>query len=118
MILPEHGGVANAVGAVVGRVTMRMSGEVTSPSEGLYRLHGEDGPQDFNDPKKALAALEADLRRRAEDAAHAAGAVELQVQALHDVRQSRIQGRSIFVEATITVEASGRPRIAAEAGRV
>jgi N-methylhydantoinase A/oxoprolinase/acetone carboxylase beta subunit len=118
MILPEHGGVANAVGAVVGRVTMRMSGAITSPSEGLYRLHGEDGPQDFNDPKKALAALEADLRRRAEDAAHAAGAVELQVQALHDVRQSRIQGRSIFVEATITVEASGRPRIAAEAGRV
>lgn len=118
MILPEHGGVANAVGAVVGRVTMRMSGAITSPSEGLYRLHGEDGPQDFNDPKKALAALEADLRRRAEDAAHAAGAVELQVQALHDVRQSRIQGRSIFVEATITVEVSGRPRIAAEAGRV
>jgi N-methylhydantoinase A/oxoprolinase/acetone carboxylase beta subunit len=117
MILPEHGGVANAVGAVVGRVTMRMSGSVTSPSEGLYRLHGEDGPEDFNDPKKALDALEADLRQRAEAAARAAGAVDLQVQALHDVRQSRVEGRAIFVEAMITVEASGRPRIAAEAGR-
>jgi N-methylhydantoinase A/oxoprolinase/acetone carboxylase beta subunit len=34
MILPEHAGVANAIGAVVGRVTMRRSGTVTSPGEG------------------------------------------------------------------------------------
>ncbi|MEO0921355.1 MAG: hydantoinase/oxoprolinase family protein, partial [Pseudomonadota bacterium] len=32
-ILPEHAGVANAIGAVVGRVTIRRTGTVTSPSD-------------------------------------------------------------------------------------
>ena len=55
MILPGHAGVANAIGAVVGRLTLRRSGTVTSPSEGRYRAHLEDGPQDFNELDKALA---------------------------------------------------------------
>ena len=37
MVLSEHAGVANAIGAVVGRVTFRKSATITSPSEGLYR---------------------------------------------------------------------------------
>ena len=39
MVLPEHAGVANAIGAVVGRLTLRRAGTVTSPSEGLFRVH-------------------------------------------------------------------------------
>lgn len=112
MILPEHAGVANAIGAVVGRVTMRKSGTITSPSEGRYRLHAEDGPRDFADAEEAMLALEADLREQATGDARASGAQDIQVKAMRDVKSSAVEGREVFIEATLTVEASGRPRIA------
>jgi hypothetical protein len=112
MILPEHAGVANAIGAVVGRVTMRETGTVTSPSEGKYRVHLPAGPQDFADVDAALDYLETDLRARAKIAAETAGAVDLQITVSRDVRSAGIEGREVFVEAELTVEASGRPRIA------
>jgi N-methylhydantoinase A/oxoprolinase/acetone carboxylase beta subunit len=112
MILPEHAGVANAIGAVVGRVTMRKSGTITSPSEGRFRLHANDGPRDFADAEEAMIALEADLREQAVDDARASGAQDIQVKAMRDVKSSAVEGREVFIEATLTVEATGRPRIA------
>jgi len=112
MILPEHAGVANAIGAVVGRVTMRKLGTVTSPSEGRYRVHFEAGPEDFLDSETALAALEKRLRQEAVDDAEASGAEDIHVAAKRDVRTAAIEGKPVFVEATVEVEASGRPRIA------
>jgi hypothetical protein len=112
MILPEHAGVANAIGAVVGRVTMREAGTVTSPSEGKYRVHLLEGPQDFGDEDAALDRLEDVLRARAMAAAEAAGAADIQMSVVRDVRSAGVEGRQVFVEAEITVEASGRPRVA------
>ncbi|MEM9580061.1 MAG: hydantoinase/oxoprolinase family protein [Pseudomonadota bacterium] len=112
-ILPEHGGVANAIGAVVGRVTMRKQGTVTSPSEGRYRVHLDTGPEDFADSDAALDALEDVLRVQALSDAQASGAEDIQVTAHREVRTAEAEARQIFVEAEITVEASGRPRIAA-----
>ncbi len=112
MILPEHAGVANAVGAVVGRVTFRRSGTVTSPSEGMYRVHLDAGPQDFGDSESALALLENVLRQEAEQEAKAAGAEDIQILVDHDIRTARIEARDVFVEGMLTVEASGRPRVA------
>ena len=112
MILPEHAGVANAIGAVVGRVTMRRSGTVTSPSEGKYRVHLEAGPEDFGSPDLALARLETVLQEDALAAAVAAGAEGIQVNVDRDIKTARTEAREVFVEATLTVEASGRPRIA------
>ena len=112
MILPEHAGVANAIGAVVGRVTMREAGTVTSPSEGKFRVHLSEGPQDFGNAHDALARLEAVLQERAMAAAQSAGAVDITINVQRDVRTAGIEGRDVFVEADITVEASGRPRVA------
>lgn len=112
MILPEHAGVANAVGAVVGRVTFRRSGTVTSPSEGKYRVHLETGPQDFTESDAALALLETVLRGEAEGAAKAAGAADIRVLVERDIRTVRVEARDVFVEGMLTVEASGRPRVA------
>jgi len=112
MILPEHAGVANAVGAVVGRITMRKTGTVTSPSEGIYRVHGANGPEDFNDPQVAIQRLEDALRSSAEADAHASGARELQISVARELKESPVDGRDVFIEAILTVEASGRPRIA------
>ncbi|WP_037314847.1 hydantoinase/oxoprolinase N-terminal domain-containing protein [Ruegeria halocynthiae] len=112
MILPEHAGVANAIGAVVGRLTLRRSGTVTSPSEGRYRVHLEDGPQDFTESDKALKLLESVLRDQAEGAVRQAGAEDIRVVVDRDIRTARIEAQEVFVEAQITVEASGRPRVA------
>ena len=112
MILPEHAGVANAIGAVVGRVTIRRGGTVTSPSEGKYRVHLESGPEDYSDSDTAMDALEAALSAEARAEAEAAGAVDIHVTARREVKEAQAEARRVFLEAEIVVEASGRPRIA------
>ncbi|MEM6371372.1 MAG: hydantoinase/oxoprolinase family protein [Pseudomonadota bacterium] len=112
MILPADAGVANAIGAVVGRVTMRHSGTVTAPSEGLFRVHLETGPEDFSAAEPALARLETVLRTRAHAEAEAAGAAGIDLRTTRDVRTAQAEAREVFVEATLTVEATGRPRVA------
>lgn len=112
MDLPEHAGVANAIGAVVGRVTMRQMGTVTSPSEGTFRVHFAEGPRDFADQRAALTALETVLRQTALAQAKAAGAADIQVKVTRDVRIAGVEAREVFVEAEVVVEASGRPRVA------
>ncbi len=114
MILPEHAGVANAIGAVVGQVTFRKSGTVTSPSEGKYRVHLESGPEDFNLAEAAMNRLEAELRQEAEREARAAGAADIHVTCSRDIRRAQVEAREVFIEALLTVEASGRPRVAIE----
>ena len=112
MILPEHAHVANAIGAVVGRVIMRESGTITVPREGTFRAHLTDGPQDFPDAQSALTLLETALTESARARAHAAGAAEIECQVTRDIRTAGVEGREVFVEAELTVEASGRPRVA------
>ncbi|AVO37589.1 hydantoinase/oxoprolinase N-terminal domain-containing protein [Pukyongiella litopenaei] len=112
MVLPEHAGVANAIGAVAGRIAVRRSGTVTAPAAGRYRAHLTGGPEDFADPEAALARLEAELRNRAEAAARGAGADEIELHVTRDIRTATVEARGVFVEAQVTAEASGRPRIA------
>ncbi len=111
MILPVHSGVANAIGAVVGRITVRASGIVTAPSDGVFRLHLEDGPKDFTQETAALQCLERVLRGKAISAAKKSGAEDLQVTVHNDIRKAIIEASEMFVEANITVTATGRPRI-------
>jgi hypothetical protein len=108
MVLPTHGGVANAIGAVAGRVTARKSGTVTLPTEGVFLVDGET----FSGLNAALETLEERLRIAAEREAHNAGAARLQVTATRDIKTADVEGKEVFVEASIHVEASGRPRIA------
>ncbi|MHA6264364.1 hydantoinase/oxoprolinase N-terminal domain-containing protein [Arenibacterium sp. CAU 1754] len=111
MILPAHAGVANAIGAVVGRITMRKSGTITSPSEGRYRVHLAEGPEDFASADAAMARLETVLRDQTEREVREAGADDVHVEATRDIRTARAEAREVFVEAEVTVEASGRPRM-------
>jgi N-methylhydantoinase A/oxoprolinase/acetone carboxylase beta subunit len=112
MILPDHAGVANAIGAVVGRVTIRRSGVVTAPSEGRFRVHFETGPEDYVDEAEALGAMEAALRKEARAAAIEAGAEDIHISCFREVKRAQAEARQVFLEATLTAEASGRPRIA------
>ncbi|MBO6886382.1 MAG: hypothetical protein JJ869_22815 [Marivita sp.] len=113
MLLPDHGDVANAIGAVTGRIRMLREGLVSSPSEGLFRAHLPDAPQDFRDADAAMAMLEARLSAAAIEDAEAAGAASVHVQVWREVKRAEIEAREMFVEARIVVEATGRPRITA-----
>lgn len=112
MILPEHAGVANAIGAVVGRVTMRKAGTISSPSTGVFRVHFDTGPEDFIESDKAIDALEQRLRDETYADAVQSGAEDIHLHVNKDIKTAEIEGDRVFVEATLVVEASGRPRIA------
>ena len=112
MILPEHAGVANAIGAVVGQVAQRATGLVTSPGEGRFTAHLPDGMTVYADRDAALAALEAALVLEASARASEAGAEDLSVTVTRDIREAQVEGRAMFIEATVSATASGRPRVA------
>ncbi len=112
MVLPAHGGVANAIGAVVGQVQMQASGTVSSAGEGAFAVHLPGGPQVFADKDTALATLEAHLSAEAGAKASAAGVEDIRFAVSRDIREIEVEGRAMFVEAQLRVEASGRPRIA------
>ena len=111
MILPEYAGVANAIGAVVGKITMREMGVVSSPSEGKYLVHFDGKPVNFNNEEDALKTLEKKLTQKSIAKAKEAGAEDVSVNIDREVKTAKIENRSVFVEARILVEASGRPRI-------
>lgn len=113
MILPEHAGVANAIGAVVGQVSMTVSGTVSAAGPGVFVLHLETGPEKMPDRDRALAAMEAALTAEAEARARAAGVDDMRVSVARDIKEVDIEGQPMFIEAEITVTAQGRPRIAA-----
>ena len=112
MILPEHAGVANAIGAVVGQVAQRAQGLVSSPGEGRFTAHFATGLQSFNDRDTALAAMEVWVVAEASARAKAAGAADVTVVVTRDLREAKVEGRAMFIEALVSAVASGRPRVA------
>ena len=111
-ILPAHGGVANAIGAVVGQVSMHESGSVTSAGEGAFVAHLPSGPSRFSEAEAAMSALSQALEEVASTKAHAAGVEEIRLTCDREVKAAEIEGQTMFIEATIKVTAQGRPRIA------
>ena len=111
VILPEYAGVANAIGAVVGKIVMRESGVISSPSEGKYLVHLDGKPVNFTSEAKALKVLEEKLTEKSIQKAKEAGAENVTVNIDREIKTANIENRAVFVEANILVEASGRPRI-------
>jgi N-methylhydantoinase A/oxoprolinase/acetone carboxylase beta subunit len=112
MILPEHAGVANAIGAVAGQVTQRVTALVSSPAEGRFVAHLVSGLESFPSAEAALRATEAALLQEASSRAREAGAVDLRLTVDRAIREVEIEGRQMFIEARVTATASGRPRVA------
>ncbi|WP_050527942.1 hydantoinase/oxoprolinase N-terminal domain-containing protein [Pseudorhodobacter aquimaris] len=111
MILPEHAGVANAIGAVVGQISQRTTGLVTSAGEGQFIAHLPSGPKYFDNQTAAMAAMQDALITEATNRARAAGAHEVTLTTTQDLQKATVEGRAMFVEATLTATASGRPQI-------
>ena len=103
IILPNHAGVANAIGAVVGQVTMRKTGLITSPSEGCFRVHLAAGPQDLVNVETAMSLLEETLRSEMLNAAKDAGASNIQITAKRKIQSTKSEAHEVFLEAVISV---------------
>ncbi len=111
-VVPDHAEVANAVGAVVGRVSVVAEGTVTAPAPGLYVAHLADGPQPFPDAEAALAALGDALEAQARARALLAGAAEPRTTRQEERREALVEGAPMLVEARLRVTAQGRARLA------
>jgi len=110
VILPADGDVANAIGAVVGRISMHAEALVTSPGPGRFVAHLPAGPAAYPDPETALGALAPALEAQARARAKAAGLPDPQITRDEQRREARIEGQTVFIEARLRITASGRPR--------
>ena len=113
-VVPEHAGVANAVGAVVGGIRVQVAGTIATPDDGLYRVFAGASPRDFPDLEVATAHARRMLEAQARKGAVDAGAAEVDLSIEQRDAVAVVEGRETLVERTVVVVASGRPRFAAD----
>ena len=110
--IPVHADVANAVGAVVGRVRLSVECLVSSPSQGQFLVHAGESPSVFTDLLGArgfaLAHLTEVLRRDMV----AAGAPVFETREQWLETSAPVEGQEMFVEGRLVLTASGRPELA------
>lgn len=110
--IPKDAGVANAIGAVVGQVSMRTEGLVSSPNPGIFIAHLTEGPQRFDNADTAVAAVTESLKSIAMARAIEAGVDSPRINFSQDTKSAEIEGQTMIVEIRISATAEGRPRIA------
>lgn len=106
----KHADVCNAIGAVAGGISRRTEKLITSPADGMYRVHLSAGAQDSGDLAQARALAETEARGEAQEAAQLAGAEEIVITTeWQDNIVANPLGKDTFLEARLIAEASGRP---------
>jgi hypothetical protein len=110
VVFPEHGDVANAIGAGLALVRARVLIEVTMPEPGLWRVHHGTGFEGFENPGAALEAARAIARADVLADARALGAAAPNVTlTIERVDTPGLAGDAGLIAATIIAEASGAP---------
>ena len=107
--VPGDADVANAIGAVVGKVRVRSDIQVTAPRRGVYRIHAGTEPETTWERPEAQARAEALAREAVEAEVRAAGASEFEVEVTWTEKVIDVDGRPMFVEGTASAIAAGRP---------
>ena len=112
-VIPDDADVANAVGAVVGRVRASATVFVTVPEDGVYVVNGGGEMRRFTDEHQSFVAA----RQRAIEAAVAqarlSGAADPVVSLTEEIDAPEIEGGRKLMEARFVATASGRPRLTA-----
>ena len=111
-VIPDDADVANAIGAVVGRVRTHADVHISAPERGRFRVHHPACTADVFDLDEALAMAESHASEGASRRAVEAGAASVEVVTKRLVNRATIEGEDFFVDATVTAIASGRPRLA------
>lgn len=109
VVVPEHADVANAVGAVVGRVQMAESITISAPHQGEFVVHDGTDPVVLVSLEEAQAHAEAVLATRVAGSMAAAGAPNFASTWDWNETTVDIGGLPLFVEGVLTVTGSGRP---------
>ncbi len=109
-VVPDDADVANAVGAVVGRITITREVAVTSPTQGRFTAH-LDAPVVHPSVGAARSAAEAHLRSALAGDMAAAGAGEYETTVAWDETVVDVGGLLLFVSGRLRVTGSGRPRL-------
>lgn len=117
VVVPAHAEVANAVGAAVGDVVIRTQLTVTQPRKGQFRVHHDAQPT-FATIEQAQDHARSVLTSEIEAAAHHAGAEDPTVTQHWDETIAMIDGKRVFVEGTMQLEATARPRTATDGSGV
>ena len=110
-LIPEHAGVANAVGAVVGRIRVIAEASISQPEQGRYRVYSSQAPRDFAKLDDAAGFAETILRDEARAGALDAGAGDIEIRVNRDDKTAVIEGKEQLIETLIRATASGRPQI-------
>ncbi|MGD9099579.1 MAG: hydantoinase/oxoprolinase family protein [Anaerolineae bacterium] len=116
LIIPEHAGVANALGAVAGGVVQQMR-VIINPldQETSFRLHLPDGVHDFDTLEESVAYAQRVVPGQVDALARQAGADQVEVKVLredHIVRVKGGWGQEVFLRTQLTFTAVGRPSLA------
>lgn len=115
-VIPAHADVANAIGAVVGRVRVHSDIYVSQPERDRFRVHHggahAGGHDDVSTKDEAMDAAARYARAEAARLADEAGAADAEIAVTEVVNIAMVEGEELFVDATVTATASGRPRLA------
>ena len=107
--VPPDADVANAIGAVVGKVRVRHEVLVTAPRRGVYRIHVGTDPETQWERLDAQARAREVAQAAVREAAVAAGTTDFEVETEWVEKVIDVDGRPMFVEGRAIATAAGRP---------
>ncbi len=110
VVVPDHADVANAIGAVVGRVRVEAVVSVTRPDDGRFRIQGSGLPRDFFDEEDALRHAAETAEALARDKAAANGAPHAEIRLTREVVSAKVADREMILEWRFSAVATGRPK--------
>lgn len=111
VLVPEDAGVANAIGAVVGHVSIKAVAHISVLGPDRFHIIVGDEIKTITGEAEALGFAREKAEETARLQARLAGAGHVECALDEDIRVTENDGQRIFVEATLTVTARGRPRI-------
>jgi N-methylhydantoinase A/oxoprolinase/acetone carboxylase beta subunit len=111
--IPAHADVANAVGAVVGRVRLSRECVISSPQPGRFIVHAGEAPAAFIDLATAREFAGEHLQVALAHDMVAAGAPVFETREQWVAQTVPVDGLDLFVEGRLVVTATGRPQLAA-----
>lgn len=110
-IVPEHAGVANAIGAVVGQVRVTADATILPTPDDTFRFYHAGAPRDFPTLEAAVAEAEKVLTAEGMEKAAEAGARDIKTRFHRKDNVARIEGRDLLIESALRITAYGRPRL-------
>jgi N-methylhydantoinase A/oxoprolinase/acetone carboxylase beta subunit len=119
LIIPDHAGVANAVGAVAGGVVQQVHVMIRPlDAEAAFRVHLSDGVHDFETLAESVAYAQQVAPGQLERQARQAGAEQVEVKVVRRDRTVPVKGGwgdEIYLGTDLIFTAVGRPSLAREA---